>query len=90
MIYKVELYTLKYERHTLKEKKLVATVYLTDYTLGGGIDDLGRVARMRAGVSADAFRADGMKSCYEETDFDLPYSWRHHPGKWEPVMSGSI
>ncbi len=92
MIYKVELYTLRYERHTLKEKKHVATTFVTEHTLGCGIDDLGRIAMRRAGVSAHAFSADGMQSCRDRyfPDDDLPPSWRHKPGKWEPVMSGSI
>lgn len=92
MTYRVELYKLTYERHTLKEKKHVATTFVTDYTLGSGIDDLGRMARLRAGVSADAFSADGLQSCSDRyfPDDCLPYNWRHHPGKWEPVISGSI
>lgn len=92
MIYKVELFTLKYERHTLKEKKQVGTVFVTDHTLGGALDDIGRIAMLRAGISADAFRADGMQSCRDRyfPDDDLPFNWRHKPGKWEPVISGSI
>ena len=92
MIYRVELYTLKYERHALKEKKLVGRVFLTEHSLHGGIDDLGRSACIRAGVSAQSFSADGFQSCTDRyhPDHDLPPSWRHKPGKWEPVAAGSI
>ena len=92
MIYKVELFTLKYERHTLKEKKQVGTVFLSDYSLGGKFDDLPRLACRKAGVSADSFHAVGFQSCRDRyyPDNDLPISWRHLPGKWEPVMAGSV
>ena len=92
MIYKIELFTLKYERHTLKEKKQVATVFLSDYSLDGRFDDMARVACQKAGIRADSFSCDGLQSCRDRyhPDDDLPPSWRHLPGKWEPVMAGSI
>ncbi len=92
MTYRVQLYCLKYERHTLKEKALVGTVYLTDYSLGNrGIDDIGRMACRKAGIDANNFSVDGFQSCYDrQHDFSLPPSWQHKPGKWEPVCSGSV
>ena len=90
MTYRIELFILKYERHTLKEKKQVATVFLSDYS--GKFDDLPRLACQKAGVRADAFTCDGFQSCRDRyhPDHDLPPSWRHRPGKWEPVMAGSV
>jgi hypothetical protein len=92
MTYKVELYALRYERHTLKEKKLVGVSFVTDYTLNRGIDDIGRIANYRAGVQATHFSASGLQSCRDRyhSDFCLPPSWQHKPGKWEPVASGTI
>ncbi len=92
MTYRIQLFKLTYERQTLKSKEPVGRVFLTDHTLNGSLDDVGRIAVMRAGVSANAFHCDGYQSCRDvyHDDTDLPASMRHMPGKWEPVISGSI
>lgn len=92
MTYKIELYALKYERHTLKEKRLVGLVYLSDYSINGRYDDMGRLACHKAGIQADSFSCDGLQSCRDiyHDDSSLPPSWRHKPGIWQPVMAGSI
>ena len=90
MIYKVELFKVEYPRGEPYKRTLLATTFLTDFSLNGATDDLGRVARDKTKAhDATHFSADGMQSVVERY-WGIPLPWQPKPGKWEPVCAGTI